>query len=435
MRRLTSVPRKRRARTSHPAEPTIRRVPRNRVPRAARGSVSWANHGCPHGTERSERQARRRPRQAAAAGTPLPRFGDRGTNGAPAPQRARRRRDVLPPGETRSVPARRLSVLAAALAAGLAAAVPASQADSLSERKQIVDGRIAALREDIAEAREREEVLSTDIQVASSEIESLEGKIAALDDILAELDAALAAHRARLARLEARFRDQTERLEFLRAEYVRAQRFLEQRLVDLYQTADADTVEIMLQVESLSELIEQLDYFDQIGSQDQRIAATFKRLKLEMKVAREKTAETKGAVEAETAALAEKTEAQREAQAALVAQQSALEVAQASKQDLLANVREDRHEHEEDLAAMEAASASLAATIQAAQAAAPTASSSGSSGGGGGDSTPSASGLVWPVSGPVTSGYGPRGGRMHLGIDISAPQGTSVAAAASGPLI
>ena len=342
------------------------------------------------------------------------------------------------PGENPSVPVRRLTVLAAALAVGLVAAVPAGQAQSAWERKQIVDSRITALREDIAEAREREEVLSSDIAAASSEIDSLEGKIGALNDILAELEAALAAHRARLARLEARFRDQTERFEFLRREYARAQRILEQRLVDLYQTDDADTVEIMLQVESLTELIEQLDYFDQIGSQDQRIAATFKRLKLEMKAAREKTAETKDAVEAETAALAEKTEAQRDAQAALVAQQNALEAAQASKQSLLANVREDRHEHEEDLEAMEAASAQLAATIQAAQAAASTASSGGSSegeGGGGGDTAPSASGLAWPVSGPVTSGYGPRWGRMHLGIDISAPTGTSVAAAASGSVI
>jgi murein DD-endopeptidase MepM/ murein hydrolase activator NlpD len=355
----------------------------------------------------------------------------------PAPTSARRRRDVLPPGENPFVPVRRLSVLAAALVAGIAAGVPASQAQSPSEQKAALDSRIAALREDIAAARDREEVLSSDIQSASAEIDSLEGKIETLGTILAELESELAAHRERLARLEDRFRDQTERLEFLAGEYVRAQRVLEQRLVDLYQTGDADTVEIMLQVESLGDLIEQLDYFDQIGSQDQRIAATFKRLKLEMRVARERTAETKGEVEAETAALAEKTAAQREAQAALVAQQNALETAQSSKQNLLVSVREDRHEHEEDLEAMAAASASLAATIQAAQSSAPSSSSGGSGGssGGGGDSTPSSSGLVWPVSGPVTSGYGPRWGRMHLGIDISAPTGTSVRAAASGTVI
>jgi murein DD-endopeptidase MepM/ murein hydrolase activator NlpD len=40
--------------------------------------------------------------------------------------------------------------------------------------------------------------------------------------------------------------------------------------------------------------------------------------------------------------------------------------------------------------------------------------------------------LRWPVAGPVTSGFGPRSGRMHEGIDIAAPAGTPVTAAATG---
>ena len=43
--------------------------------------------------------------------------------------------------------------------------------------------------------------------------------------------------------------------------------------------------------------------------------------------------------------------------------------------------------------------------------------------------------LGWPVSGPVTSGYGSRWGRMHEGIDISVAQGTPVRAAAAGTVI
>jgi murein DD-endopeptidase MepM/ murein hydrolase activator NlpD len=40
--------------------------------------------------------------------------------------------------------------------------------------------------------------------------------------------------------------------------------------------------------------------------------------------------------------------------------------------------------------------------------------------------------LSWPVEGPVTSGYGRRGRRHHDGIDIQAPHGTEVRAAAEG---
>ncbi len=51
---------------------------------------------------------------------------------------------------------------------------------------------------------------------------------------------------------------------------------------------------------------------------------------------------------------------------------------------------------------------------------------------GGGDTTPSSSGLIWPVSGTVTSGFGYRWGRLHAGIDIAAPTGTAIRAADSG---
>jgi murein DD-endopeptidase MepM/ murein hydrolase activator NlpD len=44
-------------------------------------------------------------------------------------------------------------------------------------------------------------------------------------------------------------------------------------------------------------------------------------------------------------------------------------------------------------------------------------------------------GYMWPAKGALTSGYGWRGGRMHQGIDIAAPIGTPIMAAASGEVI
>mgnify|MGYP001791052850 FL=1 len=41
-------------------------------------------------------------------------------------------------------------------------------------------------------------------------------------------------------------------------------------------------------------------------------------------------------------------------------------------------------------------------------------------------------GYVWPARGTFTSGYGPRWGRMHRGVDIAAPVGTPIVAAAPG---
>jgi murein DD-endopeptidase MepM/ murein hydrolase activator NlpD len=44
-------------------------------------------------------------------------------------------------------------------------------------------------------------------------------------------------------------------------------------------------------------------------------------------------------------------------------------------------------------------------------------------------------GLIWPVYGPVNSGFGPRWGSMHTGIDIGVGAGTPVAAAGSGQVV
>src|SRR4029077_6780504 len=50
-------------------------------------------------------------------------------------------------------------------------------------------------------------------------------------------------------------------------------------------------------------------------------------------------------------------------------------------------------------------------------------------------STPSSSGLIWPVNGPVVSGFGVRWGRMHEGIDIAVGYGTPIHAAAGGTVV
>ncbi len=54
---------------------------------------------------------------------------------------------------------------------------------------------------------------------------------------------------------------------------------------------------------------------------------------------------------------------------------------------------------------------------------------------GGGGGAVSSSGLAWPTSGPVTSGFGMRWGRLHAGLDIAPGYGTPVKAAKGGTVI
>jgi murein DD-endopeptidase MepM/ murein hydrolase activator NlpD len=317
---------------------------------------------------------------------------------------------------------RRLTLLVLALALAVAFGVPSALGQSAWEQQQALDTKIAGLQQQIAKAKHKEGVLTTEISSASSEISSLQGDIATLTARVTALESDLAVHRAHLAQLQARYRQQTEDYNRLRRDHRIALSRLESRLVELYETADTSELDVLLQSDSLSDLIEQIDYFHTIGAQDKGLADRLAVLSEQMHQARIDTAATKRDVAEATAVLARKTEAQRAARDALVVRQNALASARANQRSMLASIRSERHADQEDLAKMQAASAAIAAQIR----------SSGSASSGSGTSS---SGLIWPVNGPITSGFGMRWGSMHEGIDIGAPCGTPIHAAASGTVL
>jgi murein DD-endopeptidase MepM/ murein hydrolase activator NlpD len=336
------------------------------------------------------------------------------------------RRDVRAPGETDSVrPPRCLSLLLLVLAFGIAFGVPSALGQTLWDQQQNLDSKIHGLQASITNAKHREGVLTTDISSASTQIDALEGQIGALTAKLTALESDLARHRARLAQLVAKYQQQTDDLNRLRRDHQIALDRLEARLVELYETSDTSEIDVLLQSSSLSDLLEQLDYFHTIGAADKRLADRLAVLQEQMRLARIETAATKRDVAEATAVLAKETDEQRAARDSLLVRQNALAAARSHQQSLLATIKDKRHSAEEDLAKMQAASAAIAAKIRAHQG-----SSSGSSGSGS-----SAGGLIWPVNGPITSGFGWRWGRMHEGIDIGAACGTPIHAAASGTVI
>jgi murein DD-endopeptidase MepM/ murein hydrolase activator NlpD len=303
---------------------------------------------------------------------------------------------------------------------------PASAYDGAAERKAAIDGKIGTLQAKINAAREREGVLTSQIAAVTSKISALQDDVDAASARLGELESVLALHQRKLDRLNELYRIQTSKLVFLQHQHRSATERLNRRVVDIYTSDPTSALTVVLEAATFSDMLDELEYLNDISSQDEKIVNEVRAAKLEMQETRNATRRTRRQVADTTRAVAARTAEQRAVRDRLAWSQRQLATARRDKRSTLADVREDKEEalgHMQDLLAQ---SAQLAARIRSAQGSAVVPGPTGPA---------SAAGLVWPVHGILTSGYGWRWGRMHEGIDLAVASGTPVVAAASGTVI
>lgn len=305
----------------------------------------------------------------------------------------------------------------ALLASCAVAAVPAS-AKSNSEKLEAVEERIGA-------AEEREGVLTSDIAAMADEISALEGQVAALRNQEAAAEEELAAKQAELDQAEAELQQALDRLETLRGRLKRALINLRERLVAIYTYGSTDDItSVILSSEDYGDMIARTEYFDAINESDEALAERVRSLRDEAKKLVRVRKIAKLTIEDARDAIAAKEQRLEVTRSTLESREGALLSARAKRRHALAGIEGDRDEHEEIAADLRARIAQeiAEATGGVALPAGPMPS-------------PSAAGLIWPVEGTVTSGFGYRWGRMHEGIDISVPEGTPIRAAADGTVI
>ncbi|HEY3922440.1 MAG TPA: peptidoglycan DD-metalloendopeptidase family protein [Gaiellaceae bacterium] len=294
-------------------------------------------------------------------------------------------------------------------------------------QKQQVDQSIQANQAKLAATRASEQSLRDQIAVLSNRIGGLETQVGTVSQKLMSLQQDLKLRRQRLSDLTSLYKLQTRRLDGLKKEYRFAVHRLNLRLVAIYEGGQPSTLDFLLGSSSISDVIENLHYVTLIGKEDRRIAAEVKNAKSSMRTQQLQTKRARLQVLQDERALAVREQQAKDTADALIGATNELAQQRNQQNTDLSHLSAKDRALANEIAGEEAESAKIEAQIQASQT--PSATTA----------TPSSAGLIWPVSGPVTSPFGPRCLEgvcgFHPGLDIGVPEGTPIEAAAAGTVI
>jgi murein DD-endopeptidase MepM/ murein hydrolase activator NlpD len=269
---------------------------------------------------------------------------------------------------------------------------------------QDLQERLNETQEKLSETKEKAGVLTTRISHESAQIDRLVAEVADLRNKAAAAAAELAQKQAELDQAKAR-------LAYLRQRLRESIALLEERLVAIYQSNEPDLITVILQSDGFDDLLARTEYVRTLHDQDNEIVARVRELRDEMQV-------TVNTIRAARDAIAARKAELDATKAELKSRKAELANARRKQHATLEDVRSRQERLEGDLTEI---SEKIAEQLAQSAGVLPA-----------GPIRPSGSGLIWPVTGPVVSGFGMRWGRMHEGIDIAVPDGTPVRAPASG---
>jgi murein DD-endopeptidase MepM/ murein hydrolase activator NlpD len=290
-----------------------------------------------------------------------------------------------------------LALCGALITCACAIAVGGASGKSLQQRLNLTQNKLS-------HARAHAGVLTTRISHESAQLDRLTTQVADLRNREAVVAAQLVQKQAELDQALAR-------LEALKQRLREAIQILEQRLVAIYESNEPDLITVLLQAHGFDDLVARTQYMRTLQNQDNDIVARVRELRNEMQV----TVNTIRAARDQIAARKQELAATR---MKLKRRTAELATARRKQHATLLAVRKQQDDLEGDLTEI---SQKIAEQLAAGTGALPA-----------GPIRAGGNGLIWPVNGPVVSGFGMRWGHMHEGIDIAVPTGTQIRASAAG---
>ena len=307
-----------------------------------------------------------------------------------------------------------LLAASAALIVLLLASAPAS-AEDLSSKLEDKEAKLS-------DVREREGVLTTTISHYRDRIERLTDEVAVLRGQEAAVKQRLDAKQAELDAAVDELDVAKKHLEVVRGRLQRALEALRERLVAIYENGTPDMLSVIVGADGYDELIAQSEYLERIHGMDEAVVERVRQLRDQVQGTVSRLRSAKLRIESARDAIASERQALVDARSAVQQRQSKLVKARRDREAVLSKINDHEQKIEGSVAEIQAEiAAQLGASSSSPLPAGPIRYGSGQ--------------LIWPVDGPVVSGFGMRWGRMHEGIDIAVPAGTPIRAADAGTVV
>lgn len=286
-----------------------------------------------------------------------------------------------------------------------------------------LQSRLEAKQSQLEKVEERKGVLTTTISHYGDEIDRLTSEVADIRNREAAVRERLVVKQAELNEAVAELNTAHDRLERLRARLKRALVALRERLVAMYEVGSPDVVSVIVGSSSLDDLAARTEYLNRLHGMDEAVVGRVRDLRDQVKGLVVRLRDAKDRIERARNSIAAEKDALASARAALQSHQAELVSARAARVGALKKIRAHEEELDGDLSEIQGKIA--AQLVETGSTPLPAGPIQGGSGG-----------LIWPVDGPVVSGFGPRdingSYEYHPGIDIAVPEGTPIRAAATG---
>jgi murein DD-endopeptidase MepM/ murein hydrolase activator NlpD len=288
-----------------------------------------------------------------------------------------------------------------------------------------LQSKLHAQEAKLSKVQARKGVLTTTISHYRIRIERLTTEVATLRTQEAGVRVRLRAKQTELDRAMTQLDVARRHLSVVKSRLKRALVALRSRLVAMYEAGTPDMLTLIVSSHGYDDLITRTDYLNQIHGMDEAVVGRVRDLRDQVRHTVARLRSAKDVIESARNAIATEENALATARTAVQKRQGSLVSARRQRERALQTITETEEDLDGSVAAIQARlAARLSGMSSAPLPAGPIRGGNGS-------------GLIWPVDGPVVSGFGWRfgGAEFHQGIDIAVPSGTPIRAAAAGTVI